>query len=68
MKAKTSYDAVYKYPEQGVQEISAGNKEPFYSKVLLPNWRWLRPRGERIQAGKEWGDLRHCSCEGLKTS
>lgn len=60
--------ALYKYPEQGVQEVGARNKEPFHGKVLLPNWKLPRPHGEGIQAGMDWGDLGQCSCEGPKSS
>lgn len=60
--------ALYKYPEQGVQKVSTGNKEPFHGKLLLPNWKLPRPCSEGIQAGMERGDLGHHSCEGLKRS
>jgi len=60
--------ALYKYPEQGVQEVSAGSKEAFHGKVLLPNWKWPRLHSEGIQAGMERRDLGHHSCEGPKRS
>lgn len=60
--------ALYKYPEQGVQEVGTRNKEPFHGKVLLPNWKLPRPHGEGMQAGMDWGDLGQRSCEGLKSS
>lgn len=48
--------ALYKYPEQGVKEISARNKETPHGKVLLPSWKLPTPSsgGEAIQAWR-WG-------------